>query len=50
VAAFESVAEPIFRRIASDARGAELIAAIRATKAATEPALGAVACTPVASP
>jgi TRAP-type C4-dicarboxylate transport system substrate-binding protein len=50
VAAFESATDPIFKWIANDARGAELIAAIQATKASTEPALGAASCTPVASP
>lgn len=50
IAAFESAAEPILKRIANDARGAELIAAIRAMKASTEPALGAASCTPVVSP
>ena len=50
VAAFEAVAEPIFEMIANEARGAELIAGIRATKASTEAAVGAAPCTPVASP
>ena len=50
VAAFEAVAEPVFEMIANEARGAELIAGIRATKASTEPAVGAASCTPVASP
>lgn len=50
VAAFESAAEPIFERIANDARGAELIAAIRAMKVGIESALGAASCTPVATP
>jgi hypothetical protein len=46
VAAFASVAKPIFDMIAQDPVNAELIAAIRELKATTEPSLRAKAWGP----
>jgi len=44
VAAFERAAQPVFDQIEQDPLNAELVAAIRALKAATEPSPGAEAC------
>ncbi|HJS29443.1 MAG TPA: hypothetical protein VJ768_07465, partial [Anaerolineales bacterium] len=47
VAAFEQAAQPVYDWIEQDSLNAELIAAIRALKADTEPSPGAEACSPV---